>query len=127
MIEVLRNQLISSSLSFDDNENDDFEDYYFVSIIRFAENVKFFDFDYIDVDNFVIVNVDRHVFYKNIYVFEDRLKNLTKDFIDEQRMRKLISKCLRDEVLKWYFMKMTKIRKDFFSNCFHWAMSKCIH
>ena len=100
IIKVLHNQSISLFSFFDNNENDDFDDHRFVSIIRFVENVEFFDFDYVDVNNFVIVNVDRHVFYKNVYVFENRLKNLTKSFINEQRMRKLISRCLRDKILK---------------------------
>ena len=119
--EVLRNQFILSfsffdenDENFDDNENDDFDDYRLISVIRFTENVEFFNFDYVDVDNFVIINVDRHVFYWNVYVFDDRLKNLAKDSIDEQRMRKLISKCFRDEAFKWYFMKMTKFEKNFF-------------
>ena len=98
--EVLRNQSISLFSFSDDNENDDFDDYRFASVICFAENVEFFNFNYVDVDNFVIINVDCHVFYKNVYVFKDKLKNLTKNFIDEQRMRKLISKCLRDETFK---------------------------
>ena len=83
MIEILRDQSISSSSFFDDNKNDDFKNYRFASIIRFVENVKFFDFDYVDINNFVIVNVDHYVFYKNVYVFKDKLKNLTKNFIDE--------------------------------------------
>ena len=106
MIEVLRSQFIllffdeGEDGNFDNNENKEFNNYRFASAIRFAKNVEFFNFDYVNIDNFAIVNVDRHIFYKNIYVFEDRLKNLTKDFIDEQRMRELISKCLRDEAFK---------------------------
>ena len=100
MIEVLRSQSILSPLFFDDNENDDLDNHRSASIIHFVENVEFFDFDYVDVDNFVIVNVGRHVFYKNVYVFGNRLKDLAKGFTDEQRMRELVSKCLRGEAFK---------------------------
>ena len=105
MIKVLRNQSTLSFSSFDENEenfddNDDFNIHRFASIIHFAKNVKFFNFDYENVNNSVIVNADRHVFYKNVYIFNDKLKNLTKNFIDEQRMRKLILKCFRNEVFK---------------------------
>ena len=98
--EVLCSQSTSSFSSFDDNENDDFDGHCSVSVIRFAEDVGFFNFDYADVDNFVIVNVGRHVFYRDVYVFGDKLKNFAKGFIGEQRMRELISRCLRDEVFK---------------------------
>ena len=68
MIEILRNQSISSSSSFDENDensddNDDFDVHRFVSVIRFAKNVEFFNSDYKDVNNSVIINVDQHVFY----------------------------------------------------------------
>ena len=104
--EVLRSQFTLSSFdetendNFNDNENKNFDNYRFASIIHFVKNVEFFDFDYENVNNSAIVNVDRHVFYKNVYIFDDRLKNLAKDFIDEQRMQKLILKYFRNEILK---------------------------
>ena len=114
MTEVLRNQLIS--LFFDENDensenfddNDDFEIYCSALIICFAKNVKFFDFDYEDINNSVIVNVDRHVFYKNVYIFDDRLKNLTKCKID------IVSYSLT--ILELY-MKNVKCNKLMSINC----------
>ena len=105
--EVLRNQSISLFLSFDENDenfdnnkNDNFDIHCFASVICFAKNVKFFNSKYVDNDNFVIVNVDRYIFHRNVYVFDDRLKDLVKDFIEKQRMKKLILECFRDEILK---------------------------
>lgn len=70
-----------------------------ISIIKFAKDIEYFDSIYENSSNFFIVNVERHIFYRNSYVFVDRLKDLTKEFIEEQRIRKLVSNCLRDESL----------------------------
>ena len=63
IIEVLRNQFILLFSSFDENnenfdDNDDFNIHCFVLIIRFTKNVEFFDSDYKDINNSVIVNVN---------------------------------------------------------------------
>ena len=123
MIEVLRNQFTSSfsdenGENSNDNRNNDFNNHRPALIIRSVENVEFFNFNYVDINNFVIVNAGRHIFYKDVYVFENKLKNLTKNFIEEQRMKKLVSECLRGEIFKWYFMKMTKFEKNFLRTVF---------
>ena len=101
IIKVLRNQFILSFSFFNENnDNNNFNIHRSASIIRSAKNVEFFDLDYKNVNNSVIINADRHIFYRNVYIFENKLKNLTKSFINEQHMRKLISKCLRDETFK---------------------------
>jgi len=55
-------------------------------VIKFAKNIEYFDFIYENFNNFSIVNVERYVFYRNSYVFVDRLKNLTREFVKEQRI-----------------------------------------
>ena len=39
-----------------------------------SKEVEFFDLEYEDIK--LIVNADKHIFYKDIYVFVDRLKNI---------------------------------------------------
>ena len=65
-----------------------------------TKNINYFDFNYKDVDNVFIVIFDKHVFYQNIYVFVNKLKNLIKlSMIDAaERVRQLIFSCFRDEV-----------------------------
>ena len=38
------------------------------------EEVEFFDLEYEDIRS--IINADKYIFYKDIYVFVDRLKNI---------------------------------------------------
>ena len=108
-MKVLRNQLNllfslfnKNNENFNDNNNKniDFNNYCFALIISFAENVEFFNFNYENINNFILINVDKHIFYLNVYVFVNKLKKLIKNFIDEQCMRKLILKCFRDKILK---------------------------
>ena len=56
-------------------------------VIESSKNVDYFDFLYVDFNDSTnttfIVNVDRHVFYRDVYVFINRLKNFVNKFIDE--------------------------------------------
>lgn len=52
-------------------------------VIKFAKDIEYFDSIYENFNNFSIINVERHIFYYNLYVFVDRLKNLTKEFVEE--------------------------------------------
>ena len=49
-------------------------------IVRFSENVDFFDSTLDDSSdkNVNIMFVDRHIYYRNVFFFTDRLKNLKK-------------------------------------------------
>lgn len=69
-----------------------FNDFIIISVIFFVspkfrvENVNFFDSKYQKKNFFTYINVDnakKHVFYKNVYVFIERLKNLIKQHDDE--------------------------------------------
>ena len=67
------------------------------SILKNSENIDFFDFRREnDKNKNVIVNVDRHIYYKNVFVFIDKLKDLKKNSFDH-RIRELIVECLRDD------------------------------
>ena len=68
------------------------------SILKNSENIDFFDFRREnDKNKNVIVNVDRHIYYKNVFVFIDKLKDLKKNSFDH-KIRELIDECLRDDV-----------------------------
>ena len=68
------------------------------SILKNSKNIDFFDFRREnDKNKNVIVNVDRHIYYKNVFVFIDKFKNLQKSSFDH-KMRKFIVECLRDDV-----------------------------
>ena len=83
-------------------------------IIKSAKDVRYFDSSYENNSNFTafIVNVERHVFYRDVYVFVDRLKDLVKEFIDEQRIKKLVSDCFRDSSLIWYSTELIELEKN---------------
>ena len=65
-----------------------------------TNDVKFFDSFYknfINI-NFFIVNIERYIFYRDVYTFEDRLKNLVH-LKSENKIREVLSTCFRESVL----------------------------
>ena len=85
------------------------------SIIRFVENVDYFDSNYensIDIDQ-SIVSFERHNFYRNVYIFIDHFKNLNK-ITSDSKVKELVIICLKKEALRWYNSKLTEIEKNFF-------------
>ena len=63
------------------------------------ENVDYFDFDYeINESNVLVINVERHVFYIDIYIFVDKLKKLIARR-DNDKMQKIIIVCLKNTTL----------------------------
>ena len=79
------------------------------------KNVNFFDFDY---DDDIVVNVnklikyfDKHIYYVDVYVFVDRLKNLIS-LRDENKFRIVLSQCLRDYVQKWHSLILFELKKN---------------
>ena len=63
----------------------------------------------------MIVNVDRHVFYRNVYNFIDKLKELKQNFF-EFKIKKFVSSCLRDEILIWHSIEFIEFEKNLFKN-----------
>lgn len=68
-------------------------------IIKFAKDINYFDSIYKNFDNLIIVNIRRYVFYCNLYMLVDRLKNLTREFVKKQKIREIVFDCLRRENL----------------------------
>jgi hypothetical protein len=73
------------------------------------DEIEFFDSN-VDEDDSVI-NVDRHVFYKDIYVFVDKLKNMII-IRDDDKLRTVLSQCFRDAFLIWHFIELFDIKKN---------------
>ena len=76
-----------------------------------SKEMRFFD-PTTDELRFVI-NLEKHVFYKNVYVFVNRLKNMTS-LRDENKLKIIISQCLRRTALIWHFIELFDIEKDIY-------------
>lgn len=74
-----------------------------------CENIDFSDLNYENTE--FIVNVDKHVFYRNIYVFIDRLKDMTMHK-NSNKLKNVISQCLRKLALIWHFTKLSDLEKN---------------
>lgn len=67
--------------------------------IKFVENIEYFDLIYKNSNNTSIVNIDRYIFYRDIVVFVNRLKNIAKEFVEKYRVKKFVLDYLRDNSL----------------------------
>jgi hypothetical protein len=74
-----------------------------------VNEIKFFDSNIDDDDS--IVNINRHVFYKNIHVFIDRLKDMIA-IREDDKLRIVLSQCFRDAALIWHFIELSDMKKD---------------
>ena len=86
----------------------------FVSKLK-IEKVNFFDFEQKEKNKSftIIVYSNKHVFYKNVYVFVERLQNMIKQH-NEKIIENLVIACLRDEILKWYIVEIDDDYRDLF-------------
>ena len=57
-----------------------------------------------------VVSVGRHMFYKDIYAFVDRLKDLASIKGDE-KIREILPTCFRGEALTWHSTELTDLEK----------------
>ena len=64
------------------------------------EEVDYFDFEYEKEKDkhSVVINADKYVYYKNVYIFVNRLRNLITQY-NEITIKKVIVSILRDFVL----------------------------
>ena len=118
--------VFASMFRFVDETSFSVDNNFLQSVIKFVENVNYFDSDYENSfdTNQLIVNSKRHNFYRDVFTFTDHLKNLKKTFSDS-KMKKLIFTCLKKDALTWYNTKFIEIEKDFFKkvNIERW----CVH
>jgi hypothetical protein len=73
------------------------------------DDIEFFDSEF--EENESVINVERHVFYRDIYVFVDRLKNMM-NLRKKNKLRAILSQCFREAVLIWHFTKLSNMKKD---------------
>lgn len=101
--------LSSDSINVENYDNFDYE--------WKSNDIKYFDLEYDDLANVdsSIVNAIRHVFYRNVYAFVDRLKNMTI-LREKEKLRIVLSQCFRDFALIWHFMKLSNFEKQLLCN-----------
>ena len=74
-----------------------------------CKDIEFFDSNY--EKNELIVNVDKHVFYRNVYAFIDRLKDMTMHR-ESNKIRNVISQCFREFALIWHSAELSNLEKN---------------
>lgn len=82
-------------------------------VVKSPEDIGFFDPAYEDPSgkNASIVNAGRHVYYRDVFIFLDRLRDLSKGPTGD-RVKDYISGCLRGEALIWYSTEVSELEKD---------------
>ena len=73
-----------------------------------AKNIEFFDSTADDTD--FIINIDKHVCYRDVYVFTNRLKDMTV-IKDDNKLKIVISQCLRESALTWHSIELSTLKK----------------
>ena len=81
-----------------------------VPVLR-AEEVGYFDPEYQQEQGNTqgpVVNAGKYVYYRDVYIFVDRLKDLAS----QHDVKQLLSACLRGTALMWYSMELTELERD---------------
>ena len=83
------------------------------SIVESSKNIEYFDSDYEDSfeKDFFIVIFDKHIFYRDVFIFIDRLKNLKKNF-SRFKIKKYIVDCLKNTALKWQSTELNSLKRN---------------
>lgn len=75
---------------------------------------KIFFFDFIAEKSESVINLEKYVFYRDVYTFVDRFRNV--NFVREKnKFRSIISQCLRKTALTWHFIEwfhLTDLKAD---------------
>ena len=123
---VIRETVTSASNDDDDDDEEEDDDLSSVDVnLSQSDNasdwkskdIGFFDSKYeksAHIDD-SIVNADRYVFYRDVYVFIDRLKNMTS-LREKNKLRIVISQCLRGTALIWHSAKLSDFEKNLLRN-----------
>ena len=126
-----------SIFSFDDFSFDFFDHvesksklYYFSIKSLSVDQMSYFDSEYkkkrnkttlfsSSIESMMIT--DKYVYYKNVYVFVDRLKNLVSQH-EHNQIRNVLKSCFRDDAQIWHIYELSDIIKDFFReiSLFQW-------
>lgn len=78
-----------------------------------AEEVGYFDPEYKQEQgsNGPVVNVGKHVFYKDVFISTNRLKDLAVQR-GEADTKAVITSCFHGAALVWYPMELTELERD---------------
>ena len=76
-----------------------------------AEEVGFFDPGLEDANDASITTVGRHSFYRDVYAFVDRLKDMAKQRPSD-KLRTILPECFRGEAQIWYSVELSEFEKD---------------
>ena len=78
-----------------------------------ATDIGFFDpaYDDKDTDASALINAGRHDFYRDIYAFVDRIKDIAA-IHGADKTKEAIPTCFRGEALIWHTMELSEIEKD---------------
>ena len=77
-----------------------------------AEEVGYFDPEYQQEQgstNGPVVNAGKYVYYRDVYVFVDRLKDLA---VTRNDVKSVMTSCFRGSALMWYSMELTELERD---------------
>ena len=80
-----------------------------------AKDIEFFDFVAEETDS--IININKHVFYRDVYAFTDRFKDIIV-IKDDSKLRTIISQCFRESALIWHFIELTNLEKEMLRDAF---------
>ena len=75
--------------------------------------MRFFDPKYQQehrILNDPVVNAGKHVFYKDVYIFTDRLKDLAVQR-RESDVKSVITVYFRGSILMWYLIELTELER----------------
>lgn len=75
-----------------------------------AEEVGYFDPEYQDPVTGPIVNAGKYIYYRDVFIFVDRLKDLASQ--PQNNVKHVISSCFRGTALMWYSMELTELERD---------------
>ena len=83
------------------------------SIINSTKNIDYFDSKYSNSSNknSFIMNFDRYIYYRDVYVFIDWLKNLKQNFFDF-RIKKYVFACMKNDILAWLSTELNILKKN---------------
>ena len=79
-----------------------------------AEDIGYFDPDYEDSNsNYsnAMVSTGKHTFYKDVYTFVDRLRDMAK-LRGPDKVRTVLPECLRGTALVWHSAELSEMEKD---------------
>ena len=75
------------------------------------EDIGFLDTSYGTDSDGPIANAGRHVFYRDVYAFTDRLEAMAAIRGDD-KVRDVIPACLRGDALQWHLTELTDLERD---------------